>query len=72
MAYQTGNVEIQAPIFVRRTNEFNGVPYTSRVKTTVGKIIFNCGIPQNMGFVDRTKKKMLITMKLILLLTRKD
>ena len=57
MAYQTGNVEIQAPIFVRRTNEFNGVPYTSRVKTTVGKIIFNRGIPQNMGFVDRTKKE---------------
>ena len=57
MAYQTGNVEIQASIFVRRTNEFNGVPYTSRVKTTVGKIIFNRGIPQNMGFVDRTKKE---------------
>ena len=57
MAYQTGNVEIQAPIFVRKTNEFNGVPYTSRVKTTVGKIIFNRGIPQNMGFVDRTKKE---------------
>ncbi len=57
MAYQTKNVDIQAPIYVRRTNEFEGQPYTSRVKTTVGKIIFNRGIPQNLGFVDRSKKE---------------
>ncbi len=57
MAYQTKNVDIQAPIFVRKTSEFEGQPYTSRVKTTVGKIIFNRGIPQNLGFVDRTKKE---------------
>ena len=57
MAYQTKNVDIQAPIYVRRTNEYEGQPYTSRVKTTVGKIIFNRGIPQNLGFVDRSKKE---------------
>ena len=57
MAYQTKNVDIQAPIYVRRTNDFEGQPYTSRVKTTVGKIIFNRGIPQNLGFVDRSKKE---------------
>ena len=57
MAYQTGVVDIQASIYVRRTNEFEGKPYTSRVKTTVGKIIFNRGIPQNIGFVDRSVKE---------------
>ena len=57
MAYQNGIVDIQAPIYVRRTSEFEGQPYTSRVKTTVGKIIFNRGIPQYIGFVDRTKKE---------------
>ena len=57
MAYQTGVVDIQAPIYVRRTCEFEGKPYSSRVKTTVGKIIFNRGIPQYIGFVDRTKKE---------------
>ncbi len=57
MAYQTGVVDIQAPIYVRRTSEFEGKPYSSRVKTTVGKIIFNRGIPQYIGFVDRTKKE---------------
>ena len=57
MAYQTGVVDIQAPIYVRRTCEFEGKPYSSRVKTTVGKMIFNRGIPQYIGFVDRTKKE---------------
>ena len=57
MAYQMGIIEIQASIFVRRTCEFEGKPYTSRVKTTVGKIIFNRSIPQYIGFVDRTKKE---------------
>ena len=57
MAYQNGIIDIQAPIYVRRTSEFEGQPYTSRVKTTVGKIIFNRGIPQYIGFVDRTKKE---------------
>ena len=57
MAYQNGIIDIQAPIFVRRTSEFEGAPYTSRVKTSVGKIIFNRGIPQYIGFVDRTKKE---------------
>ena len=57
IAYQTGVVDIQASIYVRRTNEFEGKPYTSRVKTTVGKIIFNRGIPQNIGFVDRSVKE---------------
>ena len=57
MAYQTGVVDIQASIYVRRTSEFEGKPYSSRVKTTVGKIIFNRAIPQYIGFVDRTKKE---------------
>ncbi len=54
MAYRTGTIELQAPIEVRKTVEFNGKPVTRRVKTTVGKIIFNSNIPQNMGFVDRS------------------
>lgn len=54
MAYQNHIVELQSKIFVRRTVEFEGKEHTRRVETTVGKIIFNRAIPQNIGFVDRT------------------
>lgn len=57
MAYQTKVAELQAPIEVRRVCEFNGEKIVSRVKTTIGRIIFNRNVPQNMGFVDRTKRE---------------
>ncbi len=57
MAYQTKNVELQSKITVRRTAEFNGEVVTGRVETSVGRILFNRCVPQNIGFVDRTKKE---------------
>ena len=54
MAYRTGAVELQAPISVRKECVVDGKTYRNRVNTTVGKIIFNSGIPQNIGFVDRS------------------
>ena len=57
MAYQTKNVEIQSEIYVRRTAMFNGEMISGRVKTSVGKILFNRCIPQNLGFVDRSTKE---------------
>ncbi len=57
MAYQTKNIELQSKITVRRTVEFNGEEITGRVSTTVGRILFNRCIPQNIGFIDRSKKE---------------
>ena len=57
MAYQTKNVEIQSSIYIRRTAMFNGEEVTGRVKTSVGRILFNRCIPQNLGFVDRSTKE---------------
>ena len=54
MAYQIGNVHLQAIIFVRKSFNLDGKVITGRVKTTVGKIIFNRVIPQDLGKVDRT------------------
>jgi DNA-directed RNA polymerase subunit beta' len=48
------DLTLQEPILVRRTGELNGVTYTLLVKTTVGRLIFNDKIPQDLGFVDRT------------------
>ena len=57
MAYQTGNLDVQAEIQVRRSCEVDGVTYTDRITTTVGRIIFNWAIPQNLGWIDRTKRE---------------
>ena len=54
MAYQTGYLTLHSKIKVRMTKEFNGVKETGLVDTTVGKIIFNNPIPQDLGFVDRS------------------
>ena len=53
MAYQTGNLSLQARVKIRMTREFEGETYTKIVDTTIGRVIFNEAIPQNMGFVKR-------------------
>ena len=54
MASQTGYLTLHSKIKVRMTKEFNGVKESALVDTTVGKIIFNNPIPQDLGFVDRS------------------
>ena len=51
MAYEDGIIGLHAPIRVRFTNK-NGK--SGLVWCTVGFIIFNESIPQDLGFVDRT------------------
>ena len=50
MAYQDGVVTLHAKIKVRMTKG----NVTGMVDTTVGRLIFNDPIPQNLGFVDRS------------------
>ena len=49
MAYSEGLITLQAPIKVRRTMVFDGVAETGLVDTTMGQIIFNTPIPQDLG-----------------------
>ena len=58
LAYDNHIVSLHAKIKVRRslTNE-EGIVESKIVNTTVGRIIFNEIIPQNIGFVDRTKEE---------------
>ena len=56
LAYDNHEVYLQEVIKVRRTLEFDGVMETKMVQTTVGRIIFNEAIPQNLGYVDRTNE----------------
>ncbi len=54
MAYQTKYVTLHSKIKVRREVEIDGVKHSAIIDTTVGKIIFNRAVPQDLGFVDRS------------------
>ena len=54
LAYDEGELELHVPILVRRTREVDGEMKSKLVRTTVGRLIFNEGIPQDLGFVDRS------------------
>ena len=54
MAYNEGDVGLHAPIRLRVTKTVDGVETKKIITTTVGRIIFNEPIPQDLGYVDRT------------------
>ena len=57
MAYDIGEIDLHTAIIVRRFGEFEGEPISQRINTTIGKLIFNEAIPQDLGFVDRSKRE---------------
>ncbi len=57
MAYQTKHIHMQDEIFVRRSVVVDGEKVEGIVKTTVGRIIFNSNMPQDLGFVKRVNKE---------------
>ncbi len=54
MAYDAKTVGLHAKIKVRRTLDIDGKPVSMLVDTTVGRMIFNRPIPQDLGYVDRS------------------
>ena len=54
MAYQEGSLGMHSPAKIRVTREVDGVTKSAVIITTIGRIIFNNPVPQDLGFVDRT------------------
>ena len=54
LAYDAGVVTLHSPIKVRIYKEIDGEMRHKLVETTVGRLIYNEAIPQDLGFVDRT------------------
>ncbi len=54
MAYLQGEISVHAKIKVRMFKEIDGEMKSKIIDTTIGKIIYNEVIPQDLGFVDRT------------------
>ena len=53
MAYQLHYIKLQDWIRVRVSKEIDGITYRKLIVTTVGKLIFNEAVPQDLGFVPR-------------------
>ena len=54
IAYNEGAVSLHAPIRLRVTKTVDGVEVHKLITTTVGRIIYNEPIPQDLGYVDRS------------------
>ena len=54
-AYANGAIGLHAPIRVRYGKEIDGKMQYKLINATVGRLIFNEPIPQDLGFVDRSK-----------------
>ena len=54
LAYENKVITLHSKIHVRRTVEYQGQEITGVIQTTLGKMLFNEIIPQDLGFVDRS------------------
>lgn len=71
MAYETKQIELQAKINVRIHKEIDGKKVSRLIQTTVGRIIFNNAIPQDLGFVKRDSIDSLFELEINFLVTKK-
>ncbi len=72
MAYAEDYVTLHAKVKIRRFGEWNGQPITQLVETTVGRLIFNTPIPQDLGYVDRTKEENALKLEIEFLVGKKQ
>ncbi|MBR5485599.1 MAG: DNA-directed RNA polymerase subunit beta' [Oscillospiraceae bacterium] len=72
MAYDQGVVGLHAPIKVRMTKEIAGKRISRVIDATVGRIIFNDPIPQDLGFVDRTDSEKQFDLEISFLVRKKE
>ena len=65
LAYENGEITLHQKIYVfRKAKNADGEEVTGFVETTLGLLIFNEIIPQDLGFVDRTKPENLLKMEI--------
>jgi DNA-directed RNA polymerase subunit beta' len=72
MAYEEGYVGLHAAIRVRATKVIDGKPVSKLINATVGKLLFNDAIPQDLGFVDRTDPEKQFDLEVSHLVTKKE
>jgi len=72
MAYQDGAVSLHAAIKVRVTKTIGDRTISKLIDATVGRLIFNEPIPQDLGYVDRSKAENLLDLEVSFLVGKKQ
>lgn len=72
MAYHEKDVSLHAAIKVRVTKDIGGRKVSNIIDCTVGRLIFNENIPQNLGYVDRTNSERQFDLEVSFLVGRKQ
>ena len=71
MAYSVGCLGLHAKIKVRMEREFAGEHISGLIETTIGKIIFNQSIPQDLGYVNRNDRDQCLGLEISFLVNKK-
>ncbi len=72
LAYDNKEITLHARIKVRRTLTIDGETKTGLTDTTVGRIIFNEAIPQDLGFVKRDNPENVFNYEIDFLVGKKE
>lgn len=72
LAYENKYISLHARIKVRIVKTIDNVTKYGIVDATVGQLIFNQGIPQNLGFVDRDDPENMFRLEVDFLVGRKE
>ena len=72
MAYQAGDVTLHAKVRVRVERMWQGEMRRKVIETSIGRLIFNNAIPQDLGFVDRTKEENIFLLEVDKMVVKSD
>ena len=72
IAYENKDLGMHAKIKVKIFKTVNGEEKVGTVETTVGRLIYNQGIPQDLGFVDRSKPENIFEPEINFTITKKN
>ncbi|MCL2033489.1 MAG: DNA-directed RNA polymerase subunit beta' [Oscillospiraceae bacterium] len=72
MAYHEKEIGLHAPIKVRITREIGGYKKYKIIETTVGRILFNEPLPQDLGFADRNDRDSQFDLEISFLVRKKE
>ena len=72
MAYQEGEVTLHAAVKVRVTKDMGERKVSKIIDATVGRLIFNENIPQDLGFIDRTNSDKQFELEVAFLVGKKQ
>ncbi len=72
MAYANGSLGLHAPIKIRVTKEINGEKKTKLIEATLGRLIFNAPIPQDLGFIKRDTEDSLFELEIQTVVKKKE